>query len=158
MSLPVHFMHISLLSLFHCFLSKSLTLATISWPFSHTHHHPSAERCSSKETFMGHKTNKIVQENQRGRMLWELGVGGRFQMEGTYVHLWLIHVDIRQKPTQYCIAIILQFKKSRRLLLCLPASYFLSPSLSPSLSLFPLPFLSPSGTVANHGSSAAPRK
>ena len=25
--------------------------------------------------------------------------------------LWLIHVDVRQKPTQYCKAIILQVKK-----------------------------------------------
>ena len=30
-------------------------------------------------------------------------------MEATY--LWLIHVDVWQKPTQYCKAIILQFKK-----------------------------------------------
>ena len=29
-------------------------------------------------------------------------VGGRFKREGTYVYLWLIHVDIWQKPTQYC--------------------------------------------------------
>ena len=36
---------------------------------------------------------------------WE--VGGRFKREGTYVHLWLIHVDVWQKPTQYCKAIIL---------------------------------------------------
>ena len=32
----------------------------------------------------------------------------RFKREQTYVHLWLIHVDIGQKPTQYCKAIILQ--------------------------------------------------
>ena len=37
-----------------------------------------------------------------------LEVGGRFKTEGTYVYLWLIHVDIWQKPTQYCKAIILQ--------------------------------------------------
>ena len=30
--------------------------------------------------------------------------------EGTYIHLWLIHVNIWQKPTQYCKAIILQLK------------------------------------------------
>ena len=32
-------------------------------------------------------------------------VGGgreRLKREGPYVHLWLIHVDIWQKPTQYC--------------------------------------------------------
>ena len=28
-------------------------------------------------------------------------VGGRFRREGTYVYLWLIHVDVWQKPAQY---------------------------------------------------------
>ena len=37
-------------------------------------------------------------------------VGGRFKGEGTYVYLWLIHVDVWQKPTQFCKAIILQLK------------------------------------------------
>ena len=40
----------------------------------------------------------------------EREVGGRFKREGTYVHLWLIHVDVWQKPIQYCKAIILQLK------------------------------------------------
>ena len=35
---------------------------------------------------------------------------GRFKREGTEVYLWLIHVDIRQKPTRFCKAIILQLK------------------------------------------------
>ena len=34
----------------------------------------------------------------------------RFKKEGTYVHLWAIHVDVWQKPTQYCKTIILQLK------------------------------------------------
>ena len=37
-------------------------------------------------------------------------MGGRFKMEGTYVYLWLIHVDVWQKSTQFCKAIILQLK------------------------------------------------
>ena len=37
-------------------------------------------------------------------------VGGRFKREGTYVHLWLIHVDVWQKSNQYCKAIIFQLK------------------------------------------------
>jgi hypothetical protein len=41
-------------------------------------------------------------------MGWE--VGGSFKREGTYVHLWLILVDVWQKPAQYCKAIILQLK------------------------------------------------
>jgi len=32
-------------------------------------------------------------------------------MGGTYVYLWLIPVDIRQKPSQYHKAIILQLNK-----------------------------------------------
>ena len=36
--------------------------------------------------------------------------------EGIYVYLWLTHVDIWQKPTQYCKAIILQLKIKELLL------------------------------------------
>ena len=32
----------------------------------------------------------------------------RFKREGTYVYLWLIHVDVWQKLAQYCKAIIFQ--------------------------------------------------
>ena len=39
---------------------------------------------------------------------WE--ADGRYKREGTCVYLWLIHVDVWQKPTQYCKAIILQLK------------------------------------------------
>ena len=41
-------------------------------------------------------------------MEWE--VRRSFKREGTYVYLWLIHVDAWQKPTQHCKAIILQLK------------------------------------------------
>ena len=37
-------------------------------------------------------------------------VGGRFKREGIYVYLWLIHVDVWQKPSQYFKVIILQLK------------------------------------------------
>ena len=37
-------------------------------------------------------------------------MGGRFKREGTYVYLRLIQVDVQQKSTQYCKAIILQLK------------------------------------------------
>ena len=39
-----------------------------------------------------------------------LVVGGWFKRGGIYVYLWLIHVDVWQKPTQHCKAIILQLK------------------------------------------------
>ena len=40
------------------------------------------------------------------------GVGwrGRFKREGTYVYLWLIHVEVRQITTKFCKAIILHLK------------------------------------------------
>ena len=41
-------------------------------------------------------------------MGWE--VGRRFKMEGTYIYLWLTHVDVWQKPAQYYKAIILQLQ------------------------------------------------
>ena len=41
-------------------------------------------------------------------MGWE--VGGRLKREGTQIYLWLTHIDIRQKPTKYCKAIIFQLK------------------------------------------------
>ena len=45
---------------------------------------------------------------ERGGM--EKEVEGRLKREGTNVSLWLIHVDVWQKSTQYCKAIILQLK------------------------------------------------
>ena len=47
----------------------------------------------------------------RGGMGWEMG--GMFKREVTFVYLLLIHVDVWQKLTQYCKAIILQLKKKR---------------------------------------------
>ena len=41
-------------------------------------------------------------------MGWEMG--GSFKREGTYVCLWLTHVNVWQKQTEYCKAIILQLK------------------------------------------------
>ena len=44
-------------------------------------------------------------------------MGGRFKKEYTYVYhmytyvyLWLIHVDVWQKTTKFCKAIVLQLK------------------------------------------------
>ena len=36
--------------------------------------------------------------------------GGRARMEGTYVNLWLIHIDVWQKPTQYCKTTVFRLK------------------------------------------------
>ena len=37
-------------------------------------------------------------------------LGGEFKRAGTYVYLWLTHVDVWQKPKQYGKVIILQLK------------------------------------------------
>ena len=41
--------------------------------------------------------------------MW-MEVGGRFRREEPYVYLWLIYVDVWQKPTQFCKAVIFQLK------------------------------------------------
>ena len=56
------------------------------------------------------KSNLVLCDNIEE---WD-GVEGRFKREGTYVCLWLIHVDVLQKLTQYCKAIILQLKIKRK--------------------------------------------
>ena len=50
-------------------------------------------------------------------MLWDNpegwgGDGGGWEVQdgGTHVHPWLIHVDVWQKPLQYCKVISLQLK------------------------------------------------
>ena len=40
-------------------------------------------------------------------------MGGRFGKEATWVYLWLILVDVWQKTTKFCKAIILQLKKNK---------------------------------------------
>ena len=45
----------------------------------------------------------------RGRVGLEMGAAVR--MEGTPVYLWPTHVDVWQKPSQYCKVIILQLKQ-----------------------------------------------
>ena len=47
-------------------------------------------------------------DNPEGWIGWEVGV--RFKRERACVYLWLIHVDVWQKPAQYCKAIALQLK------------------------------------------------
>ena len=41
---------------------------------------------------------------------WDGEGRGRFKREGIYVHLWLIHVEVWQKTTKFCKAILLQLK------------------------------------------------
>ena len=55
----------------------------------------------------------MAQENQTGFCInleeWDgEGDGGSFKREGIYVYLWLIHVELLQKTTKFCKAIIRQ--------------------------------------------------
>ena len=62
---------------------------------------------------------------------------GRFKREGTYVYLWLIHVDVGQKPTQHCKAIIFQLNINFKKKIILKSSSFSFKCYS--LNLFTLP-------------------
>ena len=55
----------------------------------------------------------MAQKTQTGALYhpegWDgVGDGREVQKEGTYVYLWLIHVEVWQKTTKFCKAIILQ--------------------------------------------------
>ena len=53
-------------------------------------------------------SNLVLCDNLAG---WDGMVSGRrSQRLGAYVCLWLVHIDVWQKPTQYCKAIILHLK------------------------------------------------
>ena len=45
-------------------------------------------------------------------MDWEVEGGSRGRL--IHILLWLIHVDVWQKPTEYCKAIILQLKINKK--------------------------------------------
>ena len=47
-------------------------------------------------------SNQVLCDNLEGGGWGGVGGGREAQREGTYVYLWLIHVDAWQKPTQYC--------------------------------------------------------
>jgi len=54
---------------------------------------------------------------QLRRMGWAVrwrGAGGSFGRKRTYVYLWLIHVDVWERPTQYWRAIILQLRQTNQ--------------------------------------------
>ena len=57
-------------------------------------------------------SNRGSVSNWRGEMGREMG--GSFKREGTYVYLWLIHVEVWQKTTEFCKAIILQLTKQNK--------------------------------------------
>ena len=42
---------------------------------------------------------------------WDGKEGGREVQEGGDIYLWLTHVDVEQKPTQFCKANYRSFKK-----------------------------------------------
>ena len=41
---------------------------------------------------------------------WDGKGGGREGQDGEHIHSWLIHVNVWQKPPQYCKVISLQLK------------------------------------------------
>ena len=52
---------------------------------------------------------KLVLWDNPDGLGWE-GGGGEFGMGEMHVYLWPIHVDVWQKPSQYCKVIIFQWK------------------------------------------------
>ena len=56
-----------------------------------------------------------------------INIGGMFKWEGSCIKLWLIHVDVWEKPTEFYKAIILQLKnkfKTKKKVVVAPALLF----------------------------------
>ena len=56
-------------------------------------------------------------------------MGGKFKRKGIYVYLWLIHVEVWQKTTKFCKAIIPQLKKISTHFCCCYSIAHSSPTL-----------------------------
>ena len=65
--------------------------------------------CTAK-IFDSYYSKKDYKYSKKKKKTPHLPIGVRDGKVGTYVHLWLMHVDVWQKPTQYCKAVILQLK------------------------------------------------
>ena len=106
-------------------------------PFNFSHHPPSSDPCTLSPKTMGwferialkhvyyHVWNRssvqvwCMRQGSQGRCTGMtlrdgMGWGGRWEGRsgwGTHVHPWLIHVNVWQKPPQYCKVISLQLSK-----------------------------------------------
>ena len=78
-----------------CSEQKKITYS-LSWCLKHVW-----RRQSPKETDRFIHKNLLIEEWAAGREV---------QDGGTCVYLWLVHIDVWQKPSQYCKVIILQLK------------------------------------------------
>ena len=69
-----------------------------------------------KQIGSGNLLYDLGNSNQSSVTAYRVGWGsweGGSRREGTQIYLWLIYIDVGQKPTQYCKAIILQLKISK---------------------------------------------
>ena len=62
-------------------------------------------------------------------------IGGRFKRERAYVYLWLIYVDVWQKPTKFYKAVILQLKNKLKKNHLFPILCFLTNLVPPKFSV-----------------------
>ena len=58
-----------------------------------------------------HEAGHSNQSSERDGMGKKMGGGSG---GGTHVHLWLIHVNVWQNPSQYCKVISLQLKQIKK--------------------------------------------
>jgi len=110
--------------LYYTSLCLSKMLSTFQNPPWRYHHIPlflckitELYKCCRKDWMLvkkndssGWKTFQNVAEN------WKINgkMQGGFQREGTYLYPWLNHVNIWQRPIQYCKAIIFQLKCEKK--------------------------------------------
>ena len=62
--------------------------------------------CKTDEHYKAGHPKLVLWDNPEGQ--GGKGGGGGLHKWGAHIYVWLIHVDVWQKPSQYCKVIILQ--------------------------------------------------
>ena len=107
--------------MFHEFQVIHLYLYLLDWPKSSLEYMGEGEGRTKGESSMETYMLPFIKQTAGGNLLYNTGSstrcsvktsrgGSKVQEGGTYVYLWLIYVDVWQKPTQHCKVIILQWK------------------------------------------------
>ena len=87
----------------YCCLAHRVVVTILKYVYYHMwNRSPVQVRCRKQGT-QSWRIRTAQRDGMRGR--WEGGSG-----RGTHVHPWLIHVNVWQKPPQYCTVISLQLK------------------------------------------------
>ena len=93
--------------------------------YTETYTLPDVKQTASRNSLYDAQNPKPALSDSVEGGLWREagGGGGWFRREGIHAYLWLVHVAVRQKPTQHCKSLILQLKLFKKMTFSKQISY-----------------------------------